>query len=93
MSEVIDSYPEYSSYSETDKDMLKSAYEVLDNNNKYWEKLKNFVPKENEGFMCTNDKEITEIMSKINDAYPYHSVCSLSLTMRELHYISKEKRK
>ena len=92
MSEVIDSYPEYSSYTEDDKNMLKSAYEVVDKN-ECWEKIKNFVPKANEGFMWTNDKEITEIMSKINDAYPYHSGSSLAFTMRELSYISKEKRK
>lgn len=93
MSEVIDSYPEYSSYSETDKDMLKSAYEVVDNNNKYWEKLKNFVPKKKEGFLWTNNKDIIEIMTKINNAYPYHSGSSLALVMREISYISKEKRK
>jgi len=93
MSEVIDSYPEYSEYKKETKDILKSAYEVVDNNNKYWEKIKNFVPKKNEGFLWTKDKEIIEIMQKINNAYPYHSGSSLSLTMRELSYISKEKRK
>ena len=35
MSEVIDSYPEYSSYTEDDKNMLKSAYEVVDKNECY----------------------------------------------------------
>ena len=90
MSEVIDSYPEYSSYTEDDKNMLKSAYEVVDKN-ECWEKIKNFVPKANEGFIWTNDKDMIEIMTKINNAYPYHSVSSLDLVMREISYISKEK--
>ena len=93
MSEVIDSYPEYSTYSEDDKNMLKSAYEVVDNNNMYWEKIKNFVPKEKEGFLWTSNTDMIEIMTKINNAYPYHSSTSLALVMREISYISKEKRK
>lgn len=92
MSEVIDSYTEYSEYSENNKKILKSAYEVVDKN-EYWEKIKNFVPKVNEGFMWTKDKEMIEIMTKINNAYPYHSGRSLCLVMRELMHISKEKRK
>ena len=60
MSEVIDSYPEYSTYTEDDKNMLKSAYEVVDKN-EYWEKIKNFVPKEKEGFLWRNNNEKIEI--------------------------------
>ena len=92
MSEVIDSYPEYSTYKEDDKNMLKSAYEVVDKN-MCWEKIKNFVPKEKEGFLWTKNKDMIEIMTKINNAYPYHSSTSLALVMREISYISKEKRK
>ena len=92
MSEVIDSYPEYSSYTEDDKNMLKSAYEVVDKN-ECWEKIKNFVPKAKEGFLWTNNKDMIEIMTKINNAYPYHSGSSLALVMRQISYISKEKRK
>lgn len=70
-------------------DMLISAYETISKENK-WKVLYEYVVDESRGFMTCKDKEIRQLMDKINDNYrPGHSGASIGMTMREMHFIAQ----
>lgn len=69
------------------KKMITSAYQVMQQNTHFWKILENF---DEESFMFSNNKEVINIMGKIDIAYNSgHSGASMGLIMRELEYIAK----
>lgn len=66
-----------------------SAYNTITKENK-WEMLHDYTVDENRGFMLTSDKNICNLMSKINDDYGGgHSGLSMAITMRAMHFIAQ----
>ena len=70
---------------------LESAYKVIVNNG-YYNYVRTFTPKEDEGYMWTRDPVIEKIKTEIDNAYPnYHSGASLAMMLRMIHtHISQE---
>lgn len=78
----------FDSYSESERPMLQSAYNVITTMKK-WSFLKEYQPPQDKGFMWDDNETVLEIMNKINDDYSYHSGSSLAYVMRIMQAIAK----
>jgi len=72
---------------EYDKTIIDSAYNVVDRL-EGWKTIKDFGNDENNNFMWTNNKQILNLMTNINNDYSGHSGASLAFTMRIMYNIS-----
>jgi len=74
------------SFAGQDTYMLSSAYHVI-HQNEGWTLLRNF---QGESFMFSRNPRITNLMTKVNNAYGGgHSGSSIGYTMRNMEYIAK----
>lgn len=69
-------------------EVIYDAIDVI-NEEKMWFYLKDFVPKEGEGFMFTKDEKINDLMTKIDTRTPIHSASTLVMMMRIMHKLAK----
>ncbi len=65
---------------------VEDAYKAVSAVDGGWAFLKEFVPKENEGFMFSRDPMLDQINAKLDDG---HSGASYGWTMRQMEYIAK----
>jgi hypothetical protein len=80
---MFEEYPEYQ------REMLNSAYTVIDRLEK-WRFLSTFEP-EDGGFMFSIDPVVQFITQEINKEYGGHSGSSMAMTMRIMQKIAQEK--
>jgi len=76
--------------SDSDRPMLKSAFNVIDKNN-YWSFMREYSPEEGKGFMWSSHPKLDEIRNNVTKAWPGHSGASLAYTMRVIECIAKKK--
>lgn len=74
-------------YEDSEAKMLQDADNAITECN-LWEWLKEFTPKENEGFMFSNHENLNLIHSKMK-LIDYHSGSSYGWTMRQMEYVAK----
>lgn len=82
MESSLDSYPE------SEKPMLKSAYNVI-SRMELWKFLMEYNPPIDKGFMWDDNETVIQIMSNMNDDYKFHSGSSLAYVMRIMQNIAK----
>ncbi len=80
---MFEEYPEYQ------REMLNSAYNVIDRLEK-WGFLCTFEP-EDGGFMFSTDPVVQFITQEIDKEYGGHSGSSMAMTMRIMQKIAQEK--
>ena len=78
----------FENYSESDRPMLQSSYNVITTMEK-WSFLKEYEPPLDKGFMWDDNETVIEIMTEINNDYSYHSGSSLAYVMRIMKTIAK----
>ena len=78
----------FENYSESDRPMLQSAYNVITDMGK-WSFLKKYQPPQDKGFIWDDNETVVEIMNNINNEYSYHSATSLAYVMRIMQNIAK----
>ena len=79
----------FDNYSQNEREMLESAYGVIERLEK-WEFLKTFEPGHG-GFMFSRDAVVQLITQEISKEYNYHSGSSMGITMRVMQEIAKQK--
>jgi len=75
--------------SDSDRPMLKSAFNVISKNN-YWSFMSEYTPDEGKGFMWSSHPKLNEIRTKITNEWS-HSGASLAYTMRVIEMVAKKK--